>query len=215
MTFLSRLTDLPEGDDGLYADFDKRYLNTYLQLNDGGTRRPIYYIGREGACLHLQDFTKADTILWRAATKPDLDIQPLLPAVGYYNVGGTPAYLYKVPQKQWKRSMCAGIYSGPNRNAFGARTELERAWQALAIEVMKPTYAKLDEITRKLFSYVALTPKFAVQEDNKHRMSLLYRQYVVGELLFDKKEVRLLQPALQQEVLDLFKYTGVKEWTLK
>jgi len=214
MNCYARLTDLPENDPQIQNDFDKRYQHTYLRLTDKEGVRAISYIGRDGNSFHFAGLDNQPTLIHKMGTHPDLCIEPLLPDVGYYNVSGVPVYLYKVPQRQWKRSFCKNIYYTPTTPTT-SRQQTDQFWHNLAKAVINPVYAKLDEITKKIFSYVALNHKFAIQEAPTGEMCLLYRQYVVGTLDFNTKTVQLLQPVLEQEVRDFFKYTGVQEWKLK
>ena len=213
MNTLQRLTDLTNGIEQQLADFDKRYLNTFMLL-DG---RVAYYVGRNGHQFHFNMADDDTTIIWDHRNNPEWDIQVLLPSVGYYNVGGTPVYLYKVPQKQWKRSFCSSIYSASNITEGGitGRRGNEAAFKQIALAAIKPIYAHLDELTKPLYAYVALTKKFAIQANHKNDMMLMYRQYMVGRLNFNEKVVEVVQPTLYQEVADFFKYTGVKEWKMK
>ena len=212
MTFLLRLTDLPEGNENIASDFEKRYLSTYLQqYMSNGERRIIYFEGRSGSNYQFWVPSDNSRFLFQPKLDEDLDIRPLLPDVGYYNVQGHPKYLYKVPQKQYKRSFCSSTYT----IAGAGMTREGNSWTMMAQTVLDPMYAKLDEITKKLFSYIALTPKFAIQENDKGRSQLLYRQYPVGVLHFKERAIEVIQPTMYQEVMDLFKSTGVQTWKLK
>ena len=66
----------------------------------------------------------------------------------------------------------------------------------------------------KLFANVAINKHFLINTDTNGETRLFYKEYSIGSLDFDKKEVTLLQKQLKQEVLDLFKYTGIKTWML-
>ena len=213
MSTCAKLTDLPDGHELQTQDFDKRYQNTYLLVE--GT--PMEFIGREGIKYHFQDTTKQNKpYIWNVKEKPNLDIVPFLPAIGYYNVGGVPIYLYKVPQKQYKRSFCSSIYTSSSINrGLTTRTDQATAWKPIVLEAANPTYALLDEIVKPIFAYVALNRQFAIQTNATNGLNLIYRQYQIGELDFKEKCIQVFQPTFYQEVQDLLKYTGVRKWNLK
>lgn len=208
MNILSRLTDLPEHHENRAEDFDRRYQHTYMIHTGTPIPRPVLYLGREGSSLHFQ-FTDGSSHIING-NQDDNSIQPFLPQVGYYNKLGNPFYLYKNPSRQWKRSFCNGIYA-----VMGTRLEPRNIWGTYAECILKQEYAHLDEITNPLFTNIALNRKYAIQPKTSGAAVLLYKQYEIGTLDFSRKEVCLLQPALRQELQDLFKHSGVTKWNLK
>jgi len=212
MNCFAKLTDLPETSDLIRSDFEKRYLNTYMRQTIDSKERIVYFIGFDGSNAHFRDSQSGKTAIH--SIREDVALDTFLPNVGYYNVMGRPMYLYKNPQKQWKRSFCNSIYvtDAPGMNG---RQDNATAWRDIALEVMKPVYAHLDELTKKLYAYVALTKKFAIAADPQGNMNLLYRQYTVGRLDFASHIITVLQPTLKQEIMDLLKYTGVTTWKLQ
>jgi len=208
--WLAKLTDLPEGHEGIRTDFDKRYTNTYMVDVVDNKPRIVFFIGCDANSYHFRDVLTDNTTIY--TKQSDVNITPFLPGVGYYNVQGIPMYLYKVPQKQWKRSFCTSIYVTPT---LPGRYNTDPRWKALAVEALHPSYAHLDEISKKIFSFVAVSKKFAIQQDEQSNINLLYRQYVVGRLDFNLRTITVVQPIFLQEIQDLLKYTGVQTWNLK
>jgi hypothetical protein len=207
MSFLAELTDF-DTDDHPYAisDFSKRYLRTYL-LYEG---KPALVHNVEERFINFKFLLDKSYKLYHIGA-PNLNIQPLLPKVGYYNVQGKPVFLYKNPQKQYKRSFCSSTYTTdePTLRAMD-RTTLTSYWEDLAQATINPDYAHLDELQRSILGYVALNLKFAIQGN-----ILLYRKYPIGILNFQTRTLTIQQPLLMQEVQDLFQYTEVQTWKLK
>ena len=207
MNLLSRLTDLPKGHRQQGEDFDKRFLNTYLILEEDEKQKPIQYIGREGYKLHFQHIDGSVLVL---DGRSDIDnVHIFLPSIGYYNHRGTPFYLIKNPTRQWKRSFCSGIYKIIDNRGMG-----RHHWGMYAESILQSQYAHLDEITNPLFTNIAINRKFAMQSKTTDLSTLLYKQYEIGRFDFSRKEICLTQPALRQELQDLFKYSGVSKWKL-
>lgn len=213
MTSFARLTDYPPNHPGIRDDMTRRYENTYMVINIKGVLTPVCYIGSNTSKFVFSDIN-GNNIEFRPIDTDEINI--LLPKVGYYNVNGNPVYLVKLPQRQWKRSLCNSIYKIlPPINTMGAMMTNGNIWFALAQEVLNPTYASLDDIRINLFANVAISRKFVVAKDTKGIPCLMYKRYKIAELDFKTRSVIVTQPLLMQEVRDLFKYTGVTTWTLQ
>jgi len=213
MNFLAKLTDLPEGHEYIRSDFEKRYLNTYLVETLNGKQRIVFFIGNDRETWHFRDCITNETTIYRA--NAEVDMVPFLPQVGYYNIHGKPIYIFKNPQKQWKRSFCNSIYTTDATQMERGRTDNTITWKEYALEMLHPVYAHLDELTKKLYAYVALNRMFALQANEKGQHNLVYRQYVVGCLNFKERTIKVLQPTFLQEIQDLLKHTGVQTWKLQ
>lgn len=214
MTSFAKLTDYPSNSPNIPEDFDKRYLNTYMVMKDTktGTLFPIWYTGRHNS---KYIFTKSDGSYIKCDSKDQIEINTLLPKVGYYNLHNNPYYVVKIPQRQWKRSLCTATYQilSPIKDQINQRLP-GSYWFALAQESLNPTYISLDDITIPTFANYALNHKFVVTTDNLSNPILVYKRHKVADLAFKKRSVIVTQPLLLQEVQDLFKYTGVTTWTL-
>ena len=201
MGILAQLTELPDGHDHQWADMDKRYGNTYMLYED---KEIIFYQGKDRQNLifnTLEDRTVS------IGMQEEANLKAFLPRTGYYNINNTPMLVLRQPKRQWKRSFCSSVYMVVGQN------NRDTSWGSVARAMLNPQYASLDDITIALFGNVALSHNFAVyKEKNTH--VLAFRRYVVAQLDFDKKHVLVLQPQLVQEVMDLFKHTGVSKWKL-
>lgn len=212
MSLLSRLTDLPDAHAEIYNDFDKRYHQTYMQYMENGIKIPVIYNGKDGKKLI---FSKSTGDLIEVNITDDVPIEPFLPEVGFYNICGNPLYLIKNPKRQWKRSFNSSIYMFLSPTAsIQSREENRRSWWDYANALMNPEFVKLDEITNKLFANIAIDNSFAISHTKANKPVLIFRRYVVGNLDFNKRELVVTQPRLFQEIQDLFKYSGVRQWNL-
>jgi len=207
MSLYAKLTDLPDGHAQQKDEFDRRYQGTHLLQTVGNTRRTLYVIGRDGRFIHTRLDNEETFLIDGTTPQPEIDV--FLPQVGYYNKQGTAFYLVKRPSRQWRRSFCAGIYA-----IQGIPYEPRQGITQFAECIAQQQYAKLDEIINPLFANVAINSKYAIRTNAQNRSTLLYKQYEIGFLDFQKKEVILQQPSLLQEVRDLFKYTGTEKWKL-
>ena len=203
MSTLSKLTDLPDNDPQQRHDFERRYVSTYI-LVDGV---PAYCRGFEGNTIIFYDM-KGGSFLWDTKKEPDKDVKPFLPETGYYNVAGVVTYLYKYPQRQWRRSFCGGLY---NSDLYPIRDGAQM--RDIVREIYKNVYTSLDSVCHPLFARVAINKEFAVKtSDGVSR--LYYRNYAIATLDFSDFRVKLTAPEMLQEVIDLFKYTGVTKWKI-
>ena len=205
MSTLSKLTDLPDNDPQQRHDFERRYVSTYI-LVDGV---PAYCRGFDGNTIIFYDM-KGESFLWDTKKEPDKDVKPFLPETGYYNVAGVVTYLYKYPQRQWRRSFCVGLYTSDTyiiREGVGNIRQLVK-------DIIAEVYTSLDSITNPLFARVALNKKFAVNSNEDNIATLYYRKFPIATLDFTTFTVNLTAPTMKQEVLDLFKYTGVTKWKI-
>ena len=213
MSTLAKLTDLLDRHEQLHQDFDKRYTHTWLLLNG----RPVQYAGRNDEYYLFKDIMGAD-IIWKPREKPEIDLELFLPDVGYYNSPTGPQYLYKAPQKQWKRSFCASIYQAKgvgSDNPYIRRTEMDTILRRLIPSIMTPEYIKLDQLSSNVFGNVALSKEIALLTNVENVTTLCYRTYPIADVDFKKKQIEMTQPTLFQEVLDYFTQTGVISWKLK
>ena len=206
MSTLSKLTDLPDGHDKIYDDLDKRFTNTWMLLN--GT--PAFCRGRDGNSVYFI-YVNGYEKIWNIVKEPNIDLVPFLPPTGYYNVDGQPLYMYKNPQKQWRRSFCGQIYM----NNIGMRMgDTSSSTRRLIKAIFEPVYATLNDIVNPLFVRVALSHYFAIIPDGEI-VQLHYRTFPIAKLDFSTMSVEVTTPTMYQEVQDLFKRTGVYRWKMK
>jgi len=214
ITTWSKLTDLPDGHPDIASDLDKRYRRTYMILTKAtGEKSVVYYAQTHGSQAIELYYKSGDTLKVRPVDMYDLE--PFLPTVGYYNTSTQPFYLIKQPDRQWKRSFSNHIYQiqGCVRNTRGI-INTDDVWWEIAEAYLNPRYAKLDDISIELFANVALNKNFAVQMVNGKYM-LIFRQQPVAELQFKDRSVIITHPPFHQEIMDLFKYTGICTWTIR
>lgn len=204
MSTLSKLTDLPDNDPQQRHDFERRYVSTYI-LVDGV---PAYCRGFDGNTIIFYDM-KGESFLWDTKKEPDKDVKPFLPETGYYNVAGVVTYLYKHPQRQWRRSFCSGLYTTDTISLREGTGNI----RAIIRELMAPMYVTLDNLLSPVFARVALNKQFAVRTIDDVA-TLFYRNYPIATLDFNTFTVKLTAKTMKQEVLDLFKYTGVTKWKI-
>ena len=203
MSTLFKLTDLPDNDPKQRHDFERRYVGTYMLVNGV----PCYCRGVDGSTIIYLDI-HGNAVTWDVKKDPEADVTVYLPKTGYYNVDGNVLYLYKHPQRQWRRSFCGGLYNSdlyPIRDGAQTRT--------IVREIYKNVYTSLDSVCHPLFARVAINKEFAVKtSDGVSR--LYYRNYAIATLDFSDFRVKLTAPEMLQEVIDLFKYTGVTKWKI-
>jgi len=213
MTSFARLTDYPPNHPSIRDDMQRRYENTYMTIEQKGEKIVVCYIGSNSNKFSFS-MSDGNFIDFRPTDADVIDV--LLPKVGYYNVNGNPIYLVKYPQRQWKRSLCSSIYKILSPiNTNNNRNHPADIWYALGKESLSPIYASLDDIKINLFANVAISLKFVVAKDQFDVPCLMYKRYKVAELDFANRTVIVTQPLLRQEIQDLFKYTGVRTWTLQ
>lgn len=216
MHFLQKLTDLPPTHNLVFEDMQRRYQGTLLKYTpEKGDAFPIRYEQKDG---HNILFTKENGDLFFVDYQKDYPITPLLPKIGYYNVGGNPIFLIKLPQRQWKHSFCSGIY-----RAIGLMGKVDtrltpQQWFELAKETINPQYVSLDDLTHPLFVNIALNRNLCISKINLQsipsKTGLFYKRYLIGYLDYNSKVVHIIQPTLRQEVIDYFKYQRIKQWNL-
>ena len=212
MKSLELLTDLPDGHPQQLLDFDQRYSNTTLLYTTAeGERHLVNYSGQEHGKIFLYR-SGADLIELSVKSQPD--IKPWLPAIGYYNVGSIPFYLLKTPGRQYKRSMCPGVYKLYPTNFLMRDVNSRDYWHHLVQQTLAPIYMHMDQVVSKACTDVALSREFAISSVRANQPLLHYRQYPIGNLDYESRSVIILQPALKQEVMDFFKNTGVKQWNI-
>ena len=208
-TTWSRLTDLPNGHRDIFADLDKRYKRTYLLREN---KEVVYYYENYDDRNIVMKPRKGGSYL--LSNVDVTDIKPFLPKVGYYNLPTGPVYLIKSPDRQWKRSFSPNIYQilGATRDDLAHIPQ--SGWWDIAEQSLNPSYAHMDHISIELFANVAISPNFAVQKVN-NKPTLIYRQLPVAVLDFNKRTVIVTHKTFQQEILDLFKYTGIVTWNIQ
>jgi hypothetical protein len=216
MTSFARLTDYPTNSPLIREDMDKRFQNTYMALWDSIKKCfiPTLYYGYTNS---KYVFIKSNGDYVELLAQDKTEVKPILPKVGYYNIRGTPHYVIKIPQRQWKRSLCNSIYQilPPVNDPQLQRERLPQSyWYALAEECLNPTYASLDDVKKSLFANIALNNKFVLIKDSNGIPILGYKRYKVAELDFNTRSVIITEPLMTQEIQDLFKYTGISTWTL-
>lgn len=213
MSIFVKLTDLAEGHEATQDDFNRRFAETYLVLQEKERQAEIVYCDNtRGNTIRV--YQNKVQLMELNGTKEDVLLTPFLPKVGYYNTQNGPIYLYKAPKKQYRRSFCNGIYviAPPRCTADGiARVD----WNMMAQACFKREYVHLDDITNKLFANIAISPEFVVTANNKGIATLLYKRYEIAQLDFNSRCVNIIQPKLQQEICDYFKYNGVQTWKLR
>ena len=213
MSILAKLTDLVENHPQTQEDFNRRFHETYLVYKHNDDPEEIMYCdGVRGNQIRLYR-DKEQLVVVDGFDKRDI-LRPFLPKVGYYNTPSGPVYLYKTPRKQYRRSFCNGIYTatGPKRN----EDLVQRVnWNNLAQTCLKQEYVHLDDITSKLFANIAINREFVITANKSGISTLLYKRYEIAQLDFNLRTIRIIQPKLQQEIWDYFKYNGVKTWKLK
>lgn len=213
MSIFAKLTDLAEQHLQTTEDFNRRYNETYLLYQEKDKAPEIVYCDAlRGSWIRI--YRNREQLIEVNGNADDVILTPYLPKVGYYNTPEGPIYLYKSPKKQYRRSFCNGIYitAAPRRNGVNiARVD----WNAIAQATFKQEYVHLDEITNKLFANIAISPEFVVTANNKGIATLLYKRYEIAQMDFNSREIRVIQPKLQQEICDYFKYNGVQTWKLK
>ena len=202
MSLFARLSELPDDHPDQRGDFDKRYLLTYMVNNIGKTPEIVLYRNREDwKCI----LNKLDGDRLYIDGRKDCDIQPFMPKPGYYNSDLNLLYIYKTPNRQWKRSFCSGIYKIINNIG----TEKER-WHIFAQAILEAKYLELDHIVSPLMSKYAITRHFAINED----CILHYKKHPIALLNFNHMEIQLIEPELKQELMDFFKYNRITKWKL-
>jgi hypothetical protein len=202
MSLFARLSELPEGHAECRTDFDKRYTNTYMIDYSEEKPKVLLNRGLDGGTIH---FRMKNTTSYLIDGRKDHPIEPFMPKPGYYNSKMNILYIYKTPNRQWKRSFSSGIYRVNNELATDKNN-----WFDIIEGILDNKYVHLDMISNELFSKFAITPQFAVKPD----CHLYYKEFIIGKMNFQKYQINLLEPELKQEIVDFFKHHGVYKWKL-
>ena len=202
MNTFEKLTALPINHNLFRDDWDKRYNHTYMLYND----EVVYVEGRDGYTVYLLTNGKGSVTLDMTDNKP-VNLKPWLPDTGYYcNDKFVIIDLVCNPQRQWKRSFTTSIY----KDNSGLIMRLTQGIQ-WCDAIHNPTYHK-EPIKSKATQNKDL---MCISKDllllDK---SIYYRGLIIGEVNFEKKQLKLSYPYFTQEVNDILYRKGLKEWNL-
>lgn len=209
MKLFAKLTDLPDGHPDIIPDMQKRYVGSYMKYGDLAVY--VNNVSNQGNCV-FSDLMGREFVIDHQA-EDENQLVPYLPKVGYYNVNGNPVYIAKHPERQWRRSFGKHIYQLMQTMDGLLQQFGNNVWGQIAQEAINPEYVRLSDINHKLFANIALSHEFAVVMQNKTPW-LVYKRYPIGTLDITKKQIKLTQPLLRQEVMDMLKRNGDVTWAL-
>jgi hypothetical protein len=209
MSLLTKLTDLPEGHDELWADFEKRFHNTYMVYKTADTEKVLQFVDRKNASIYMYD-PITDRNIEISIHNPDIDLIPLLPKKGYYNHATGTIFISIWPQRQWKRSLCSGLYH-ITRHPHEIN---KREWGKIANIFLKPEYPSLDDITSPLFANIALSKQLCLRTTELKGTTIYYYNQEIGVADFERNNLFLPSKIMKQEVMDYLNKRRVKNWTL-
>lgn len=209
-----QLIQLPIKHQDFYNDFTKRYKGTFLWIQRRGDKEPTLH----KICNFIQESTYETIDLNNQVHSFDLKDQSLsydifLPDTGYYQLQDNSCYIYKYPQRQWKRSFCESIYQLSYTSNMILRQD---NWRSILKEMIKNTYTSLNNITQlKTQQSKVLSPQFVCMQIGSDSTRLFYRTIYIGDINFKEKLITLIHPIIEQEVLDLLKRTKSLDWNVK
>lgn len=217
MHMYQQLINLGEASvDAYHADFAKKFDSTVILVSTPKFKDKPMYLKVRGHSLRFQTNEMQDEILVDPReNKHEIYMKPLLPKIGYYNVGNMAINLYKSPQRQWRSSLCNGIYTiGSVINKEYNRQLDQISWLDVGNAVVNPVYIHMDKITHPLFSNIALDHRFAIST-HKGKNFFTYRGCGIGLLDYNNYTIEPLFSHLKQEIADFLQRNGIRVWKLK
>jgi len=216
MNPFEKFIDLPASDEQFINDMDKRYNRTFvlIQLKKESPLGLFEVQNRVGDGIYRFVGPIDTNIDIKKNTVGD--VQAFMPETGYYQYTNGAFYIYKDPQRQWKRSFCSNIYviTSP-MNTLDNWSRLDNnTWRKMADAILTTKYVSLDKVTNNQNCNIALNKSFACAIDNNDQPHLCYRRVPIGNLDIQNKVITNVPDVIKQEVIDLLQRTGVKLWTL-
>lgn len=216
MNPFEKFIDLQAFDEQFINDMDKRYNRTFI-LIQRKKELPL-------ELFEVRDRMEDSTYRFVGPTDIDIDIkkntivdvQTFMPETGYYQYTNGAFYIYKYPQRQWKRSFCSNIYvmTSP-MNTLDNWSRLDNnTWRKMADAILTTKYSSFDKVTENKKCNIALNKSFACAVDHNDNPFLCYRRVPIGKLDIECRVISDVPEIMQQEVLDLLQRTSVKQWTL-
>lgn len=206
MNILQKLTDLPVTHERFFEDFDKRYNNTFLQVEHKQTNEILYLVQRDGDLLYFRD--ENEKTYKFNLFDDDLALHPFLPQTGYYNHNQGPIYIQKNPQRQWKRSFCYPLYI---IHKLDGSDVIRRQYPALIPYLKYPNYISLDQIS---IGDAALNKYIAINWNSPHKADIIFNQQKIASINNKTKQIVDINPTFLQEIKDYLKYNRITKWNI-
>lgn len=218
MNCFELLTDLPQNNENFNSDMDKRYRQTHILVKDSKSKEFIVAYVRSMMDTYIYDFRiNGKVVNVDIRNPPYIEAKPFLPETGYYTYNGSQAiYIYKNPQRQWKRSFCNSIYSVNSPANFLANYGRmdDTTMQVMAKQIHEPVYYTMDSFPKEMKSF-AINIAFACVKDYEDIWHLVYRRIPIGKIDFKEKLITDIPEIMKQEVMDMLVRNNLQLWTMK
>ena len=211
------LTDLPQNNEHFDSDMEKRYYKTCILVKKPKSNEFKVAFVNNKHDKFLYEFRIKETLYNVDIRGKDfIEAIPFLPETGYYTYNNNVIYLYKNPQRQWKRSFCSNIYIATSPanflDHFGRIDDI--TWQNIAIEILNPKYQSLDKLNDN-YTQVAINRSFAGIQDYDKNYHLVYRRIPIGKLDLEDKSIVDIPDVMKQEVSDMLSRNNLLHWKMK
>jgi len=217
MNPFEKFIDLQASDEKFINDMDKRYNRTFILIQRKKDSPLELFEVHDRIDDSIYRFIGTSDININIKENTVVDVQAFMPETGYYLYNHGAFYVYKYPQRQWKRSFCSNIYvmTSP-MNTLDNWSRLDNStWRKMADAILTTKYVSLDKVVDNKTCNIALNKSFACAVDHNDQPHLCYRRVPIGDLDIENKVITNVPDVIKQEVMDLLQRTGVKLWTIQ
>ena len=196
MSTLIELTALPVKHSNFIHDLSRRFKGGWLLMDN----EPVFLrqVDAYGECLF--DLSNGKQITIDARNINNNKFSVWIPKMGYYASNNGYIYIYQIPTRQYVRTFSFESYKINVMDSFSLK-------RFGVLSIYNEAVHKDKKYLNKHLGYV-LTRQLLISNNS----DLFYYNCIIGKVDTKQRTIRLSNPFIQQEIMDILKRSGDSEW---